>query len=205
MAVVHAVYAAANTHEGDTMAKFTTDSRFLNHADISDVDDTVVTIKSYSNEIMGQGKDQTEKWTLFFKEIKKGLGLNKTNGKMCCKLFGTDDMDQWIGKQLAIYVKDDVEFQGDIVSAIRVRSKLPGLNGSAPEEDYSTLTVEEVVYRLDHAVSLKEIGGLITHGMTLPATPEQMKMMVDAKNSRVNTLMSQAKRHATTSNAPAAT
>jgi len=168
------------------MAKFTVDAKYLSYADISDHDDTVLTIKSYEQEIMGQGKDAVEKWVLYFREIKKGLGLNKTNGKMCCKLFGTDDMDAWIGKQIAIYVKDDVEYQGEILSAIRVRPKLPN---AAPEVDYSTLTFEEVVYRLDHATSLKEIGGLMAHGISLRPTVEQMNMLTEAKNTRVNALM----------------
>lgn len=170
------------------MAKFTTDSRFLGHADISDTEDTIVTIKSYSLEMMGQGKDQSEKWCLFFKEIKKGLGLNKTNGKMCSKLFGSEEMDDWIGKQIALYVKDDVEYAGEIVSAIRVRSKLPGKNAPSQEEDLSTLTFEEVVYRLDHASNLKEIGALMAHGMVLPLNADQLKTLMDAKNSRVNEL-----------------
>src|ERR1041384_6313700 len=168
------------------MAKFTVDAKYLSHADIAEHDDTVLTIKTYEQEIMGQGKDAVEKWVLYFREIKKGLGLNKTNGKMICKLMGSDDMDTWIGKQIAIYVKDDVEYQGEIMSAIRVRPKLPG---AAPEEDYSTLTFEEVIYRLDHANTLKEIGALMGHGMTLPLNAEQLKTMMDAKNARVNALM----------------
>lgn len=171
------------------MAKFTVDAKYLSHADISEHDDTVLTIKSYEQETLGQGKDAQEKWVLYFREIKKGLGLNKTNGKMCCKLFGSDDMDDWIGKQIAIYVKDDVEYQGEIMSAIRVRTKLPGNQAaSSQEEDLSTLTFEEVVYSLDHANSLKEIGALMGHGMTLPLNAEQLKTVMDAKNSRVNAL-----------------
>jgi len=168
------------------MAKFTVDAKYLTHADISEHEDTVLTIKTYEQETMGQGKDANEKWVLYFKEIKKGLGLNKTNGKLLCKLFGTDDMDLWLGRQMTIYVKDDVEFQGEIVSAIRVRPKLPG---AAPEADYSTLTYEEIVYQLDHAMSLKELGALMNHGMTLPLTVAQTTQMIEAKNSRITALM----------------
>ena len=170
------------------MAKFTVDAKYLSHSDISDVEDTIVTIKSYEQETMGQGAQQVEKWVLYFREVKKGLGLNKTNGKMCCKLFGSDDMDDWIGKKLALYVKDDVEFQGEIVSAIRVRTKLPGV--AAPSvEDLSSLTFEETVYRLDHAENLKEIGSLMTHGINLNCTPDQLALLKHAKDTRVNTLM----------------
>mgnify|MGYP001558755943 CR=1 FL=1 len=170
------------------MAKFTVDAKYLSYADIAEHEDTVLTIKSYEHEMMGQGKDAAEKWVLYFCEIKKGLGLNKTNGKMCCKLFQTDDMDAWIGQKVALYVKDDVEFQGEIVSAIRVRSKLPGTQAPALE-DLSSLTFEETIYRLDHASSLKEIGALMTHGIELNCTPEQLTMLKDAKESRITALM----------------
>ncbi len=170
------------------MAKFTVDTRFLAHADISDHEDTVLTIKGYEQQTLGQGKDAEEKWTLSFREIKKSLVLNKTNGKMCCKLFGSDDMDDWIGKKIAIYVKDDVEMAGEIVSAIRVRTKLPG--APAPQtEDLSTLTFEETVYRIDHADSLPEIGALQTHAIELNCTAEQLAMVKSAKDARINFLM----------------
>ena len=139
--------------------------------------------------MMGQGKDQSEKYVLFFQELKKGLGLNKTNGKMCSKLFGSEEMDDWIGKKIALYVKDDVEYAGEIVSAIRVRSKLPGAPAVVNGEDYSTLTFEETVYRIDHAESLKEIGALMLHGVSLRVPIEQMNTLTEAKNSRVNALM----------------
>jgi hypothetical protein len=167
------------------MAKFSVDAKYLSHSDISEHDDTVLTIKSYEQETMGQGKDAVDKWVLYFREIKKGLGLNKTNGKMCCKLFGSDDMDHWIGKQIAIYVKDDVEYQGEILSAIRVRTKLPG---TSPEEDFSTLTFVDVIYRIDHAASAKEVIALSMHGMSLPLTSVETTALVEAKNSRITEL-----------------
>ena len=172
------------------MAKFTTDSRFLSHADISDTEDTIVTIKGYSQELMGQGKDQTEKWVLAFKEIKKGLGLNVTNGKTCIKLFGTEEMEDWIGQKIALYVKDDVEYQGEVVSAIRVRPKLPGGKKADPsqDEDLSTLTFVDVIYRIDHATTPKEISALTLHGMSLPLTSVETTALVDAKNSRLTEL-----------------
>jgi hypothetical protein len=171
------------------MAKFSVDAKYLSHSDISEHEDTILTIKTYEQETMGQGKDAVDKWVLYFREIKKGLGLNKTNGKMCCKLFNSDDMDTWLGKKIALYVKDDVEYQGEIMSAIRVRAKLPG--APAPEtEDFSSLTFEEVVYRLDHAEGLKEIGALMTHAInTMNCTAEQIKILKDAKESRVNALV----------------
>lgn len=145
------------------MAKFTTDSKFLSHSDISDVEDTIVTIKSYDRETMGQGAQQQEKWVLYFRELKKGLGLNKTNGKILCHICGSDDMDEWIGQKIALYVKDDVEFQGEIVSAIRVRNKLPVVKKAEekPKAEKADSGVNDLITKLNLSESTKEVMALI--------------------------------------------
>lgn len=107
------------------MARFTTPSKYLSVNDISDVSDTVLTVKSYEKALLGQPPKQEEKWVLYFEEVDKGLVLNKTNGKTLTKMLLTDDMDAWIGCRVALYVKDDVEFNGEQMSAIRIRSKRP--------------------------------------------------------------------------------
>lgn len=105
--------------------KFTTPSNYLKHSDLPDDHDTVVTISGYAEEEIGQGDQKRKKWVVYFKEIDLGLVLNKTNGTAICKALLTDEMDNWKGHQISLWVKDDVEFQGDIVSAIRVRIKAP--------------------------------------------------------------------------------
>ena len=106
------------------MPKFTVETKYLSHTDISDVSDTIVTIKDFQQETLGMGAQAQEKWVLYFRENKKGLVLNKTNGKILVKMLG-EEMDEWIGQKIALYVKDDVEYQGDIVSAIRIRLTKP--------------------------------------------------------------------------------
>lgn len=104
------------------MAKFSTDGKFLKHQELPD-GDTVVTITGYSKEELKDKEGKIDKkWVLTFDEIEKGLALNATNGKTICKLYG-DEMDDWLGKRIALYVKDDVEMAGEMVSAIRVRNK----------------------------------------------------------------------------------
>lgn len=105
------------------MAKFSTDGKYLKHQELPE-GDTIVTIRSYQQERL-KANDGTEqkKWVLYFEEMEKGLALNATNGKTLCKVLMSDDMDDWIGKKVALYTKDDVEFGGELVSAIRVRPK----------------------------------------------------------------------------------
>lgn len=104
------------------MAKFSTDGKYMKHQELPD-GDTMVTITRYAQEVLENNGQKQKKWVLYFQEMEKGLALNATNGKTLCKILGSDDMDEWIGQKILLYVKDDVEFGGEMVSAIRVRNK----------------------------------------------------------------------------------
>ena len=104
------------------MAKFSTDGKYLKHQELPE-GDTIVTIRGYSQEILENNGEKQKKWVLHFNELDKPLALNATNGKTIIKILGSDDMNEWIDKKIALYVKDDVEFGGELVSAIRVRPK----------------------------------------------------------------------------------
>ena len=104
------------------MAKFSTDGKYMKHQELPE-GDTQVTIKSYAQEVLESNGQKQKKWVLYFHEMDKGLALNATNGKTLCKILGSDDMDDWTGQKILLYVKDDVEFGGEMVSAIRVRNK----------------------------------------------------------------------------------
>ena len=170
------------------MAKFTTDSKFLSHSDISDAEDTIVTIKSYDREAIGQGAQATEKWVLYFKELKKGLGLNKTNGKLLCSILDSEDMDDWIGQKIALYVKDDVEYQGEIVSAIRVRSKLPGKMAPKPEIHPQPISREEIIYAVDHAGSNQELNILLAKALMSGMSSDDLQSVQAAITQRTGEL-----------------
>ena len=114
------------------MPKFSSPSRWLKHSDLPDDQDTVLTVASYAQEEIGMGDSKTKRWVVYFQEIELGLVLNATNGKAISKVCGTDEMDEWKGQRISLYVKDDVEFQGDIVSAVRVRVKAPSVSEQAP-------------------------------------------------------------------------
>jgi hypothetical protein len=67
-------------------------------------------------------------------------------------------MDAWTGRKIALYIKDDVEFQGDVVSAIRVRPTLPG----APKKDSSSpFSAEAFMTKVDHAPTFEEVRNLL--------------------------------------------
>ena len=88
----------------------------------------MVTISSLDQEQM---RDGTTKFVLSFVGQKKGLVLNKTNGKSLSKAFGKDSA-AWIGKEVQLYpVADDI--QGESNTGIRLR--LPALVNAAELND----------------------------------------------------------------------
>ena len=60
---------------------------------------------------------------IHFNELEKGMVLNKTNLKRIAHVTGSDETDDWTGKQVVIYTDPDVEFGGEIVGGLRIRRK----------------------------------------------------------------------------------
>lgn len=104
-------------------------SKWLKACDCED-GDLVMTIRLVKEETIGQGNQADEKWVCFFEEDERGLVLNKTNTNTIAKLYG-NDTDDWIGKAVTLF-STEVQFQGDMVEAIRVRSKPPRKSGAKP-------------------------------------------------------------------------
>jgi len=111
------------------MPKFTTESKWLKHEDLSEDEDTVVVISDVKREMVDK-ENNDKKWVVYFGSSLegKGLCLNKTNGNAIIKALGTNEMDDWRDQAISLWVKDDVEYAGKIVSGIRVRPRQPKNN-----------------------------------------------------------------------------
>jgi hypothetical protein len=48
--------------------------------------------------------------------------LNSTNIKRLAKACNSDDTDDWVGKQVVLYVDPDVEYAGNVVGGLRIRA-----------------------------------------------------------------------------------
>jgi hypothetical protein len=102
-------------------------SNFLKAADLKG-QRRIVTIQKVTREEVG--KEKKKKAVVYFAESKKGLVLNKTNAVKIAKVTGSEDYTRWPGKKIAL-IPTEVEFQGDLIPAIRVTSP----DGAAPAED----------------------------------------------------------------------
>lgn len=99
-------------------------SNFLKAEDLPQDRDTVVVIDKVTKEILGQGRDAESKFVVAFQGKNKTLVLNKTNFKSIVSATGKDDTDDWPGSRIALFATD-VEYQGEMVLAIRVRPRPP--------------------------------------------------------------------------------
>lgn len=97
-------------------------SKYLKASD-ADEGDLILTMRDVKEETLGRGPDAQNKWILYFEEVEKGLVLNKTNMNTIAKLYG-DDTDGWEGKKITLFATE-VQFQAEMVEALRVRSKPP--------------------------------------------------------------------------------
>ncbi len=65
---------------------------------------------------------------------------NKTNANTITKLYG-DDTDAWIGKPITLCARE-VEFQGEMVLAIRVSLKAPPIGQPAATKPAQPVSTE---------------------------------------------------------------
>ena len=108
-----------------------TSSKYLKQDDIGD--GKLCTVKGFKKENVAQeGEPPEHKWLMGFEELDKPLVLNSTNIQLAERAFGSDETDDWIGRQIVLYVDHNVSFGGKIVGGIRVRA-LKVKPGAAPE------------------------------------------------------------------------
>lgn len=110
--------------------------------DLFDNGEVVATIKDVTLETMRGGQNsgnaEQSKPVMFFKELPKGLVMNKTNWGICTKLFSSDDSDDWNGQRVALNVIETVAY-GEAVKSIRVSEKKPVADKKTLMERYQKL------------------------------------------------------------------
>ena len=106
------------------MQRYTPASAYLRRFDLPVDEDTILTIRSFEKQDMRTKRGRrVRRVVLYFDERKECLALNKPNGKALCDLFGPE-MDNWVGKKIALYVDRSVQMYGLPVSGIRVRPRV---------------------------------------------------------------------------------
>lgn len=158
-------------------------SNYLKATDFEGGDQTL-TIKGVQIEnVGGQGKKE-EKPVVYFREVDKGLILNKTNANTIEKLLKSDDTDEWLGSQITIG-ESEIEFQGEMMMGIRVRQRTKPAGGNVNNNGGSSATNASDVLKSIKADAWKRF----TAKHISTPKDEQMTKLIDliAKNFPGNT------------------
>lgn len=95
-------------------------SNYLKQSDFPE--DYIVTIREISKKnIAMDGKPADYKWLAQYAEFEKPMVLNSTNIQLMAKACGSEDTDDWIGKQVIVFVDENVSFGGELVGGLRIR------------------------------------------------------------------------------------
>lgn len=118
-------------------------SKYLKSEDaLFDDGEVTATIKDVIKETMrgGQnsGKAEQDKPVMYFRELPKGLVMNKTNWGICEKMFNSDESDDWIGNKVTMTVIETVAY-GEAVKSIRISDRKPKVNKQELLDRYAKL------------------------------------------------------------------
>lgn len=107
-------------------------SNYLKQSDFPD--DYVVTVRSIEKKnIAMDGKAPDYKWLAYYAEFEKPMVLNSTNIQLMAKATGSEDTDDWIGKQIIVFVDENVSFGGELVGGLRIRKHKVAAPAAAPK------------------------------------------------------------------------
>jgi hypothetical protein len=100
------------------------ESKFLAQKDVEKP--MLVTITGCEkHNVAKEGATPIVKLCMEFEELEKPLVMNWTNAQVCAQAFNSEDTDDWIGKQIVLYVEPNVMFEGRLVGGIRMRKPKP--------------------------------------------------------------------------------
>jgi hypothetical protein len=114
-------------------------SKYLKQADVEDP--IKVTIKSLRQENVARDDEPEEhKWVVAFREFDRPLVLNRVNLERLADAHG-DETDNWLGKQMWLYVDADVSFGGKTVGGLRLKKiKQPVAPATGPIAKVEAMT-----------------------------------------------------------------
>lgn len=88
--------------------------------------DITLTVKDVVNGDVYNPKtnEHKDEYQVIFEETNKKLILNKTNLKMCVKLFNSSESNDWKGRRIAVY-GEWIKVGRDTVMGVRIRDEEP--------------------------------------------------------------------------------
>jgi len=118
--------------------------------------DLIVEITEVKTESVMNADGRNEDCLVAHLKDHKPLIVNKTNAKAIAKVCGSNYIEDWKGKQIALYISNVKAF-GELVEAIRVRTVAPKAKSKRKlnDDDFKKLVkaVADGSYNLEDALS----------------------------------------------------
>ena len=118
--------------------------------------DLIVEITEVKTESVMNADGRNEECLVAHLKDQKPLIVNKTNAKAIAKVAGSNYIEDWKGKQIALYISNVKAF-GELVEAIRVRTVPPKAKSKRKlnDDDFKKLVkaVSDGSYSLEDALS----------------------------------------------------
>jgi len=119
-------------------------------------EDLIVEITEVKTESVMNADGRNEECLVAHSKDQKPLIVNKTNAKAIAKVAGSNYIEDWKGKQIALYISNVKAF-GELVEAIRVRTVPPKAKSKRKlsDDDFKKLVkaVADGSYNLEDAVA----------------------------------------------------
>ncbi len=98
----------------------------------------LLTVLGFEEEnVAPDDKPKEMKWVMYFQETDKGLVMNTTNLQLGAIAMGSQETDDWIGRQFVVFNDPTVSYAGKVTGGVRIRApkKKPGSTSSAKNPD----------------------------------------------------------------------
>jgi hypothetical protein len=123
-------------------------SSYLKQSDF-DENGTIVTVSNIEQKNIARDDEPEEhKWIVTFREYEKGMVLNSTNIQALGNACGSDDTDDWLRKEVIVYVDPNVGYAGKITGGLRIKKhSSPQAPKQAPQRQAPrTSAVDDIPY-----------------------------------------------------------
>ena len=105
------------------------ESKYLKKSDVEPPIKVTITHLNQENLAM-QGQPEELKWILNF-TAGKPLVLNSTNSQLIANALGSQETDDWKGKEIVLFNDPNVSFGGQLTGGVRARA----VKGQAPKDE----------------------------------------------------------------------
>jgi hypothetical protein len=96
-------------------------SSYLKQADFDESGMIVTVDRLERKNVARDDEAPEEKWIIHFREYDKGMVLNSTNINGLAKACGSEETDEWPGREVVVYVDPNVGFGGKTTGGLRIK------------------------------------------------------------------------------------